>query len=205
MLEAKHHFFVYPFFQHYTRFLLKMKFHKVRISGEFTDENKPILLIANHVSWWDGFWAMYLNLSRLNRTFYFMMQENQLLKFKFFNKTGAFSVNKNSREIIQSLKYAASILEDKRNMLLMYPQGKIQTIYDNKFNFEKGIERILLEKNGKIQLVFSVNLIDYFSQPKPSLYIYVETYNGQFSKDAIQLSYNEFYQNCVNNQKQIQN
>ncbi len=204
MIKAKHHFFIYPFFQYYTLYLLRKKFHSVRVIGEFFDENKPILLIANHVSWWDGFWAMFLNLNRLKRKFYFMMQENQLLKFRFFNKTGAFSVNKNSREIIQSINYASVILEDKRNMLLIYPQGKIQSIYEHKFNFEKGIERILKEKNGKVQLVFSVNLIDYFSQPKPSLYIYIETYSGQFTRNNIEFSYNEFYQNCVNKQKQIQ-
>lgn len=204
MIKAKHHFFIYPFFQYYTLYLLRKKFHSVCVIGEFFDENKPILLIANHVSWWDGFWAMFLNLNRLKRKFYFMMQENQLLKFRFFNKTGAFSVNKNSREIIQSINYASVILEDKRNMLLIYPQGKIQSIYEHKFNFEKGIERILKEKNGKVQLVFSVNLIDYFSQPKPSLYIYIETYSGQFTRNNIEFSYNEFYQNCVNKQKQIQ-
>ena len=202
MLKAKHHIFVYPFFQYYTLYLLKRKFYSVNIIGDFTDENKAVLLIANHVSWWDGFWAMYLKLKRLKRKFYFMMQEDQLLRFQFFNKTGAFSINKNSREIIQSLHYAASILDDRENMLLMYPQGNIYSIYEDEFSFEQGIERILLEKKDKIQFVFSVNLVDYFSHSKPTLNIYIKTYKGKFAKNEIEKSYNEFYKQTIAAQKQ---
>ena len=60
MLRSKHHFFIYPFFQHYTRWLLKRHFRAVTIEGSFADQGKPVLLIGNHIGWWDGFWAMYL-------------------------------------------------------------------------------------------------------------------------------------------------
>ena len=129
------------------------------------------------------------------------MQEDQLLKFRFFNYTGAFSVNKNSREMVESLQYASSLLENSRNMLLIYPQGKIYSLYENDFRFEQGIERVLQGKEDKIQLVFSANLIDYFAHSKPSLTMYLDTYAGGFSKTAIENSYNDFYKNCVAAQK----
>jgi len=66
MLRSKHHFFIYPFFQHYTRWLLKRHFRRVTIEGSFDDQGKPLLLIGNHIGWWDGFWAMYLKLKVLN-------------------------------------------------------------------------------------------------------------------------------------------
>ncbi len=200
MLKARHHFLIYPFFQLYTVYLLKRKFHAIHIVGEFIDQGKPVLLIANHVSWWDGFWAMYLKLKILKRRFYFMMREDQLLKFRFFNYTGAFSVNKNSREMVESLQYASAVLDDNRNMLLIYPQGKIHSLYDADVVFEQGIERILHGKENKIHVVFSANLVDYFSQPKPSLFMYVDTYNGAFSLPELQSAYRAFYNRCVKTQ-----
>lgn len=200
MLKAKHHFIVYPFFQFYTLFLLKRRFHSVTIKGRFSDEKKPVLLIANHVSWWDGFWAMYLKLKLLKRKFYFMMREDQLRKFRFFNYTGAFSVHKKSRETIETLQYASSVLKNSENMLLIYPQGKIRSLYDADFTFEQGIERILRSKENDIQVVFSANLVDYFSQPKPSLYIYVENYRGAFSLRELEAAYRAFYRRCVKTQ-----
>lgn len=200
MLKARHHFLIYPFFQRYTTYLLKRKFHAIHIVGDFIDQGKPILLIANHVSWWDGFWAMYLKLKILKRKFYFMMREDQLLKFRFFNYTGAFSVNKKSREMVESLQYASSLLENSQNMLLIYPQGKIHSLYDADVVFEQGIERILHAKENKIHVVFSANLVDYFSQPKPSLFMYVGTYNGAFSLPELQSAYRAFYNRCIKTQ-----
>ena len=93
ILRAKHNFFIYPFFQYYTKMMIKKKFESISIEGEFKDSGKPLMLIGNHISWWDGFWAMYINLKLFKRKFHFMMQEDQLLRYKFFNYTGGFSIN----------------------------------------------------------------------------------------------------------------
>ena len=193
MLRSKHHFFIYPFFQHYTRWLLKRHFRGVTIEGSFADRGKPVLLIGNHIGWWDGFWAMYLKLEVVKRRFHFMMQEDQLLRFRFFNYTGAFSVNRKSREVVESLHYAASLLEDPENMVLIYPQGKLQSLYSPQFIFEKGIERILQGREGEVQLLMSVNMIDYLAHRKPTLYIYLRDYGGSFRREALEEAYNRFY------------
>ena len=78
MLEAKHHFFFYPFFQHYSSWKIGRNFHEVKVIGTFDDQQLPILLLANHVSWWDGFWIMNLDMKVLKRKFHFMMLEEQL-------------------------------------------------------------------------------------------------------------------------------
>lgn len=197
MLRSKHHFFIYPFFQHYTRWLLKRHFHRVMIDGTYANQGKPVLLIGNHIGWWDGFWAMYLKLEVVKRKFHFMMQEDQLLRFRFFNYTGAFSVNRKSREVVGSLQYAASLLHDPANMLLIYPQGPLQSLYCMNFRFEKGIERILQGREGELQLLMSVNMIDYLAHPKPSLYIYLRDYEGSFRRNEVEEAYNRFYAECL--------
>lgn len=202
ILKAKHNFLIYPFFQWYALWLIKRKFSKTNIVGSFNDKNLPVLLIANHISWWDGFWAMYLNLKILKRKFHFMMLEEQLRKYWFFNFTGGFSVNKKAKSVIETLNYTADLLNDAKNMVLIFPQGEIQSMHLQTFQFEKGINHILSGKEKDIQIMFMANLVDYFSTPKPIVNIYIQEYQGlQINHQSIENGYNEFYKRCVENQK----
>ena len=200
MLKSRHHFIVYPFFQHYTRYLLKTRYHTVSIENHFADNGNAVLLIGNHVGWWDGFWAMYLNLKVLKRKFHFMMLEEQLLRYRFFNYTGAFSVDKGSRSVVESIRYASELLNDSENMLLMYPQGRLHSMYEHHFQFEKGIERMLKNTENEAQVVFSANLVDCFTEPKPTLSIYTESYGGTYTTAALEQAYNDFYARCLEKQ-----
>ena len=200
MLQSKHHFFIYPFFQFYTLRIMKKHFQKVSIEGRFIDDSKPVLLIGNHIGWWDGFWAMYLKIKVLKRKFYVMMQEDQLLRFRFFNNTGAFSINRKSKDIIESLRYASKIIRDPQNMVVMYPQGQLQSLYSTHFHFERGIEYILKGREGEVQLLMTVNMIDYLSHRKPSLSIYLREYQGPFLVKSLEESYNSFYSDCLTTQ-----
>lgn len=198
ILKASHHPVIYPFFQLYTLWKIRRNFHAVFVTGEFKEKHLPVLLISNHISWWDGFWAMYLNLKLFRRRFFFMMLEEQLRKHKFFNKTGGFSVRKGSRTIIETLDYTAGLLEDKKNLVLMFPQGTIESIYYNDFSFEKGIEHILKKVSGKVQILFLINLIDYFSNPRPGLYMYFKEYQGSdFSSENLGKEFSDFHAACI--------
>lgn len=196
--RAKHSFFIYNFFKLYTIWKIRRNFHKVFINGEFADRQLPVLMISNHISWWDGFWAEYLNLKVFHRKFfYFMMLEEQLTKNNFLNYTGGFSIKKKSKSIIETLKYTAGLLEDNRNLVLIFPQGEIQSLYYNSVQFDKGLEFILKKTTGKVHLVFLVSLIDYFSGQKPGLYMYYTEYREEdMTIRAIEKEYGLFYSHC---------
>ncbi len=198
MIKARHNLIVHNFFKLYVPWIIRRNFHKVHVTGQFLDKNKPVLVIANHISWWDGFWTVYLILKVFHRKFHFMMLEDQLQKARILSLTGGFSIKKGSRSMIESLKYAIELLSDNRNLVLLFPQGKFTSIYDQSFQFEKGVERIIQQVNGKAQIFFQANLIDYFSHKKPSLYIYLKEC-VQLKPDIgiIQDSYNAFYASCV--------
>jgi hypothetical protein len=53
-------------------------------------------------------------------------------------------------------------------------------------------------------MVFVANLIDYFSHPKPSLYIhYLQPDLGDTpGKELIERKYNTFFKNCIEKQKE---
>lgn len=198
LLKAHHHFLIYPFFKFYAGWIIKRHFGQVQVVENYVDKGSSVVLLANHFSWWDGFFAMYLNVNVLKRKFHFMMLEEQLKKFSFFNQTGGFSVRKNSRSLLESINYTVELLSEKQNMVLLFPQGKIETSYKNEFQFEAGIGRILSHVKAPVQILFMVNLIDYYSSRKPGIYMHVSEYTGdKLDAQSLTQAYNLFYHECV--------
>ena len=133
-----------------------------------------------------------------------MMLENQLRKYWFFNYSGGFSVSRKSKTILESLDYAREILYDARNLVLLFPQGEIQSMHRQSFHFERGIERIVKNNEGKLHILFMANLVDYFSGPRPSVYFYFSDFDGSdYSPENIEEAYNRFYSQCVERQKEL--
>ena len=202
ILKAKHNAVIYPFFKWFIRFKINRNFNPVKITSEIIEKNLPVLLITNHNSWWDGLWVEYVNQQIFKRKYHFMMLEEQLRKFWFFNYTGGFSVRKNSKSIIETLDYTRQLLTNKNNLVLMYPQGEIQSMHEPVFKFERGIEHILKKIENPVQVVFMVSLVDYFSNPKPGLFLYLKEFDGMdFKTESILLKFNKFYADCVEKQK----
>lgn len=204
ILKAKHHFFIYPFFQKYTLWKMKKNFHEVKLIGNIDLKELPLLVISNHSTWWDGFWLMHLNLKVLKRKFHFMMLESQLRKFWFFNYSGGFSIHKKSKTIFETFDYTAKLLSEKQNLVIVFPQGEITSIHNQNIKFEKGIEKIINRMKNKISIVMVVNLVDYFSNPKPTLYQYIKEFDFEnFQIEDLEAQYNVFYKESIDNQVKI--
>lgn len=204
IIRARHHPFMDPFFRRYSKRKTLKHFHKVTFLGEVKDNGLPILLIANHMSWWDGLWLNYTNACLFRRKFNFMMLEKQLRRHWYFQYIGGFSVKKGSRTVIDTLNHAAELLGNHDNMVLMFPQGEIQSMYNSQFRFENGIAKILTRVKNPIQVIFVANMVDYLSRPKPGLYVYLHEYWGEDrDTEALEKAYNTFYSDCINRQKQL--
>jgi hypothetical protein len=90
------------------------------------------------------------------------------------------------------------LLSNKKNLVFLFPQGKIQTLYVPSIQFEKGIDHILKKLDEKVQVLFLVNLVDYFSNTKPGLFMYLHEYsNTNFEPGKAQREYNSFYTHCT--------
>jgi len=157
------------------RTLFRIFFRKVHIISTVGEKDRAILLIGNHFSWWDGFIAEHLNAKVFRKKFHIMMLEEELRPRMFLNRAGAFSISKGKRDILESLRYASDLLKDDNNMVVMYPQGKINSIYQKDTVFERGITHMLhhLTKE-KFHLLFYAALVDYHSHPRPSLWLYLD-------------------------------
>ncbi len=194
MIEAKHHWLWQWFFNHYLNCILKRDFREIVIEGSWSNNQDSCLLIGNHISWWDGFWALYLNNKLLKKKLFVMMLEEQLKGRKFLSRLGAFSINPGTRSVINSLEYAALKTKELGNLIVLFPQGKISSMTADHPHFNRGIERILNKAPLKEVLFYSV-FIDYFSYRKPSLYFYL----GEFiiktnTTEELEKKYKQFYE-----------
>jgi len=204
MIPANHKRIYLWFFRHYSSLMINRSFRPVRVHSDFEDQGRPLMLIGNHFSWWDGFFAIYLNSLLFRRKFYVMMLEEQLSRRMFLSKTGAFSIKKGSRSLIESIDYAASILRYPGNILVMYPQGEIESLHKRPLLFQKGIADVCKKAGEDFDIVFYVALVDYFSKRKPSLQFYVKTHDKKkgITEYSLQDAYNDFYGSSILRQEE---
>lgn len=174
MIKARHKAFWVHFFNTYTRLMLKKHFADVEINGYIDDYGKAVLLIGNHVSWWDGFWSLYVNNKRWKKRFHIMMLEEELTQRMFLNKAGAYSIKKGTRDVLESLHYTTMLLNNPENIVVMFPQGQIRSMHEYPVMFEKGVWHVIKKLNQEIKVVFQISLTDYFSSVKPYLRVYLK-------------------------------
>ncbi len=205
MIKAKHYWLYHLFFRSYFRYILTKDFRKTEVIGEYKDRNLPLLVIGNHISWWDGFFPYELNSRLFKRRFHLMMLEEQLRKIKFFRRLGAFSIDPGNRSVLESVNYATEILRCRDNILVLFPQGKIHSQYETNIEFQKGWFRILKNAGNPVNVVFIAFMTDYFSYRKPTLFTYIEEYpqTSGFVFEELYCSYNKFYQRSIIKQTQL--
>lgn len=158
------------------------------------DFSQALLIIGNHSTWWDGFLIWQMNRQVLKKKFHLMMLESQLKKFWFFQKIGCFSIDPGNRSVVESLKYAAQILENKQNIVAFYPQGQLHSIFDENILFNKGIE-VILKNNAETDVLFYALFVDYSSNSKPYLNVFLKVIHhpNQFNYKQLENIYKLFY------------
>jgi 1-acyl-sn-glycerol-3-phosphate acyltransferase len=206
MIKPAHSPVFQYFFDLWLSYAFKKNFSRMKIIGEINDKQLPLLIIANHVSWWDGFWILRLNKMLFQRKFHVMMLEDQLQSHGFLRKLGAFSIRKRSKTLRMSLEFASSVLNDPGNLLLFFPQGKISSQYDIPVKFEKGLGTILRLTDNPIQIVMVAHLTDYFSHQRPILnqYVFSPELVNSLEVDELENIYNDFFNDCIKKQKLLE-
>jgi 1-acyl-sn-glycerol-3-phosphate acyltransferase len=201
MMKARPNHYSLWFYSSWFRVLQKLFFRKIRIiNNDVFAEGKSVLLLQNHFSYYDGYWSMLLCQKLFHRQFHVMMLEEELKKRRFLTRCGAFSVRKNSRDLIESLNYAKELLTDPGNVVAIYPSGKIISQHQQHVSFEQGFSRLAGDANAHI--AFAVVLTDYFSEARPEISIYVENFMGEKTAKAIENAYHTFYHSCSLKQRE---
>jgi len=196
MTYPKNNKFLRWFFSHYIKRLIKRNFQGINFNSIEVDGQKSVLLLANHFSWWDGFVLYCINDKLLKKNFHIIVLKETMQKVKFFKYLGAFSVNKNSRTVMQTLTYAAQLLNNPQNLVVIFPQGKLYSNFITRVNFEKGVMKVLKQADNKFQLITAVSFIENFKHQKPSVNVYLQ--NIPYTKFENITELNDIYQQHYN-------
>lgn len=134
------------FYRYNEFYLLRRHFRYIGISGELLPAeaaDRPVLYLMNHSSWWDGLLAYHAAGKSPSRCHYFMMEEEQLRKYAFFRKLGAYSINRHNRaDIGVSLRYTVRLLREGGNVW-MYPEGEILPLEHRPLILKEGAALVL--------------------------------------------------------------
>ena len=159
--------------------LFSWRFNKMKIAEVDIRKNHSYILMCNHFSFWDGFWAGYLCLKSIYkqepnlRGFYVMILEKQLMQHRWLTRLGAFSIAPGTTSVSESLNYIASLLSEPGNVFLMFPQGNLESNHVRNIVLKPGIAEITKRITGNCQLLWSSNLTEYFESLKPSVYFHL--------------------------------
>jgi len=178
MIYPKENRLLYYILRVYVRYILKMHFYKINFNAVNIDESKSVLMIANHFSIWDGLLLYWVTKRGLGKKFHVLLLEDTQIKQPMLKYGGAFSISKRSKSIIESLDYAAQLLNDPQNLVLIFPQGKLHSNFVTEVQFEKGVMKIIAKAADKFQLVYAATFIESFQYKKPTANIYLSNHTN---------------------------
>ncbi|MBK7862640.1 MAG: lysophospholipid acyltransferase family protein [Archangiaceae bacterium] len=140
MIRDARHRLLTPLWHRYVRYRLAHAFRGLWVNGALPGDDEPLILYANHSNFWDGFVAHSL-VHHSGRDGYVVMEEQNLLRFRFLTRLGAMSIRRGDRaSALETLRHARAVLERPRATLLFFPQGRIETTTGPAPRFERGLE-----------------------------------------------------------------
>lgn len=174
MIKAEHKKWARLLYDIYITRLLKQNFNRFLQTNEFPNVNKESALIItpNHFSWWDGFFAAYYADKIIHRKIHLLMLEEQLKRYWFFNKVGAYSINiSNPKSMIETINYTADVLNDKNNFVVYYPQGKIESYDKRPPTLKEGIIKVVERIKIPTEILPVIFKIVYSTNKQPDILV----------------------------------
>jgi 1-acyl-sn-glycerol-3-phosphate acyltransferase len=204
MIKPKKNFIIRNILHYYVKWIVRRNFHELRFEPVKVDPNKSILLVANHFSFWDSLILYNICCKLLKKKFYVMVREDTTVQLKYLKFGGAFSINKNSKGMLESLEYAAQLLNDPQNLVLIFPQGKLYSNFVNDIHFEKGINKVIEKANDKFQLTFAATFVQYMKHKRPTATVYLQNASAESkSFEDLKNAYQKHYDNAKLQQTEI--
>jgi 1-acyl-sn-glycerol-3-phosphate acyltransferase len=186
---------------------LKQKCKRLIVNPVELKPDHSYILMCNHFSFWDGIWAIYMCRQAFfkeggMKKLYIMSVKKQMEKNKILRYLGSFSIDPGKRSITESFDYAAEILARPGNLLLFYPQGKLESAFIRYIKFDEGLYEIMTRTKGNCQLIWSSNLFEFYESFRPTIegrMLDCGT-NHDFDFDALKQKVNDFHLNCIKKQ-----
>lgn len=134
---------------------------------------RPLLVVANHVSWWDAFLLREAHRAlRPHAPIYTVMLRDELFRFPFFAALGAVGIDPRSAG---SLRRALRLLRARLDahpeaVVLFFPQGRIWPSRRRPLGFRRGVELFARELAPLTVLPVGIHL-EPLTAPSPTAFL----------------------------------
>lgn len=205
MYQPRKNNLIFSFFSWYIQFIIKKDFLAFKYGEVEIKQDAAILVLANHFSWWDGFFLFYINKKVFKKQFHVLVNAENYTKVGFLKYLGAFAAENKGKDVLETLNYAGKLLNNPENLVLVFPQGKLYSNHLKNISFEKGVMQMINASQKKINIIFAATFIDYFSKRKPSAYTYLQHWENEeyVSLQLLKSAYNKHYDQSVIKQTQL--
>lgn len=171
--------FLRRLFNLYLKLKLRRYFQKVVLDTRLTEQNLrsdlPVIWVANHLSWWDGFLIAEAQRKLLPNAFHYtLMLEHELSRFPFFRKLGGLGITPHQGS---SVAHAFGLLKmlthsHFQTSIAFFPQGEIVPSLSRPVVFKKGIE-LFIRTLGSVQIIPVGLHLEPMNTPLPSAFVWV--------------------------------
>jgi 1-acyl-sn-glycerol-3-phosphate acyltransferase len=134
---------------------VRSAFRGVWVRGTLPSSRDGLVAYFNHSSFWDGFIVHQLGHAARWDT-YAVMEEQNLAKYPFHTRIGAFSIRRgDARSAVETLKYAKSVLGRSNACVVIFPQGEIRAGQGPLGPLSRGVE-VLARSSKKVAVPIAV-------------------------------------------------
>jgi 1-acyl-sn-glycerol-3-phosphate acyltransferase len=134
------------------------------------DPALPILFLANHTNWWDGFLAVVVT-GRLRRRFQILMEAKNLARYRVFLRVGAVPLHRDQpRRAYQDLVAAVYYLRTGAG-LWIFPQGERRPPAEPLDRVERGAALLALRADRPIRICPVAFRYAFVSEQLPEAFV----------------------------------
>ena len=161
-------------FSIYLRWYLRRHFHSLRVANarRIPPLAEPLILFANHASWWDPLTAMLVSQAVLpKRDAYAPMDATALEHYSIFKPMGLFPVDNNSpRGAAQLLRAGAQVLSRPGSVLWITPESQLQDARKRPIVFRPGLGA-LMTRTGRMTCIPVAIEYVYWDERQPEILV----------------------------------
>ncbi|MFO0923856.1 MAG: lysophospholipid acyltransferase family protein [Pirellulales bacterium] len=167
-------------FRKYSRGLLRKNFHTISVERSMLDLNaigdRPLIVAANHASWWDPLIAALLCESLFpQRSMYAPIDATALSKYRILGQMGFYGLDLHTRHGAESfLKISKAILQIPSSSIWLTPEGRFCDVRDRSAPLMPGIAH-LASKISDLAVVCIAIEYTYWEESRPEVICHVAT------------------------------
>jgi len=163
-------------FERYVRRLAGRHFAAVHLqpTGALSELTaaEPVLFVANHTNWWDGFLA-YLVGRELGTTFHVLMETRHLARYRFFLQVGALPIDRSSAPRAYADLERARVVMRPGVGLWVFPQGARRPAGEPLTCLESGAAHLALTAPVPVRICPVAFRYGYVGEQRPEAFVRV--------------------------------